>query len=194
MSSEFLPAHDSLRWRKYAGRDVIPLTVADMDFPAPAEVVAALQARCANGLFGYGEPWPSLIEAVIEHFQREYGWRIEAEWIVWLPGLVPGLHLACRAVGEAGDGVFTATPVYPPFLAAPVAEQRRLLTLPLVRSEAGWGWDFAAADAILRAARLMPLPSDFFADQSCPARCVDQHGRPGLALDAEGIERFGQRR
>lgn len=52
MSEEFVPPHDSLRWRKYAGRDVVPLWVADMDFPAPAKVVAALQARCANGLFG----------------------------------------------------------------------------------------------------------------------------------------------
>lgn len=157
MSNGFLPAHDALRWHKYAGRDVIPLTVADMDFPAPAEVVASLQRRISNGLFGYGEPWPSLIEAVIEHCEREYDWRIEAEWLVWLPGLVPGLHLACRSVGRAGDGVFAATPVYPPFLTAPVAEQRRLLTLPLARTEAGWGWDFAAADALLRAARLMLL-------------------------------------
>lgn len=157
MSEEFVPPHDSLRWRKYAGRDVIPLWLADMDIPAPAAVVEALRRRIDNGLFGYGEPWPSLIEAVIEHCQREYGWRIEAEWIVWLPGLVPGLHLSCRTVGETGDGVFAATPVYPPFLSAPVAERRRLLTLPLVRHEAGWGWDFAAADVILRDARLMLL-------------------------------------
>ncbi|MFN4148968.1 MAG: MalY/PatB family protein [Rhodocyclaceae bacterium] len=157
MDEEFVPPHDSLRWRKYAGRDVIPLWLADMDIPAPAAVVEALQQRIMSGLFGYGEPWPSLIEAVIEHCQREYGWHIEAEWIVWLPGLVPGLHLACRAVGGAGDGVCTATPVYPPFLSAPAAEQRRLLTLPLPRSESGWGWDFAAADTILRSARLLLL-------------------------------------
>ncbi|MFN3400007.1 MAG: MalY/PatB family protein, partial [Ferrovibrio sp.] len=123
----------------------------------PAAVVEALQRRIVSGLFGYGEPWPSLIEAVIEHCRREYGWHIEAEWIIWLPGLVSGLHLACRAVGETGDGVCTTTPVYPPFLSAPAAEQRRLLTLPLVRNEAGWGWDFAAADAMLRSARLMLL-------------------------------------
>ncbi|WP_131110023.1 MalY/PatB family protein [Sulfuricystis thermophila] len=157
MSLDFTPPPDSVRWRKYAGRDVIPLWVADMDFPAPPAVVGALQARIACGLYGYGEPWPSLVEAVIEHCQREYGWRIEAEWLVWLPGLVPGLHAACHAVGMAGDGVFTATPVYPPFLSAPLKARRRLMTLPLVRSEAGWGWDFAAADAIMRSSRLFLL-------------------------------------
>lgn len=153
----FAPAADSTRWARYAGRDVIPLWVADMDFPAPPAVIAALQARVGNGLFGYGHPLPSLTEAVLEHCAREYRWAIEPDWLVWLPGLVTGLHIACRAVGAAGDGVFTATPVYPPFLSAPVESARRLLTLPLVRDEASWNWDFAAAAAVMKAARLFLL-------------------------------------
>lgn len=157
MDSGFIPAPDSSRWTKYAGRDVIPLWVADMDFPAPPAVVEALQLRSASGLFGYGQPWPSLVEAVVEHCQREYGWAVEPDWIVWLPGLVSGLHVACRAVGASGDGVFTATPIYPPFLSAPVESGRRLLTLPLIRHDTGWGWDFAAADAVMKAARLFLL-------------------------------------
>lgn len=155
--TDFFPPQDSTRWGKYTGRDVIPLWVADMDFPAPPAVVDALQQRSASGLFGYGQPWPSLVEAVVEHCLREYGWTIEPDWIVWLPGLVSGLHVACRAVGTSGDGVFTATPVYPPFLSASVESDRRLLTLPLIRHEAGWGWDFAAADAVMKAARLFLL-------------------------------------
>jgi cystathionine beta-lyase len=152
---------DSVRWQKYGGRDVIPLWVADMDFPAPPEVIEALRRRVDLGLFGYGQPWPGLIEAIQEHCLREYRWAIEPDWLIWLPGLVSGLHVACRAVGAPGDGVFTATPVYPPFLSAPIESQRRLLTLPLVRddlgSQAAWGWDFAAADAIMKAARLFLL-------------------------------------
>lgn len=150
---------DSVRWRKYAGRDVIPLWVADMDYAAPPAVIEALHRRVEFGLFGYGQPWPSLIEAVQEHCLREYRWAIEPDWLVWLPGLVSGLHVACRAVGQPGDGVLTATPVYPPFLSAPVESQRRLLTLPLVKDDmgTGWGWDFAAADALMKAARLFLL-------------------------------------
>jgi cysteine-S-conjugate beta-lyase len=155
--TDFVPSHDSVRWQKYAGRDVIPLWVADMDLPAPPAVVDALQERSASGLFGYGQPWPSLVEAVVEHCRREYDWAIELDWIVWLPGLVSGLHVACRAVGTSGDGVFTATPIYPPFLSAPIESDRRLLTLPLIRHEAGWGWDFAATNAVMQAARLFLL-------------------------------------
>jgi len=151
------PPADALRWRRHAGRDAIPLWVADMDIPAPAAVVAALHERIACGLFGYGEATASLIDAVVGHCRVTYDWSIEPEWLLWLPGLVPALHVACRAVGAAGDGVLTATPVYPPFLAAPSASDRRLLTLPLVRGEEGWQWDFAGADAMLRRARLLLL-------------------------------------
>ncbi|MDP1605401.1 MAG: PatB family C-S lyase [Rhodocyclaceae bacterium] len=153
----FQPTADSTRWAKYAGRDVIPLWLADMDFPAAPAVVEALQQRVASGLFGYGQPGPSLVDAVVAHCAREYQWAIDPDWLVWLPGLVPGLHVACRAVGQPGDGVFTATPIYPPFLSAPVDAGRRLLAMPLVRDETGWGWDFAATDALLKAARLFLL-------------------------------------
>lgn len=156
-NGSFSPTADSVRWAKYAGRDVIPLWVADMDFPAPPPVIEALQQRVANGLFGYGQPWPSLVESVVEHCAREYEWRIDPDWIVWLPGLVTGLHVACRAVGKPGDGVFAATPVYPPFLSAPLESDRRLLTMPLVRDEMQWVWDFAAANVAMRAARLFLL-------------------------------------
>ena len=158
--TSFASAADSVRWGRYAGRDVIPLWVADMDFASPPAVIEALQSRSADGLFGYGAPWPSLVEAVVAHCRNEYCWAIEPDWIVWLPGLVTGLHVACRSVGQAGDGVFTATPVYPPFLSAPVESGRRLVTMPLVRDDmggGGWGWDFSATAAAMKAARLFLL-------------------------------------
>ena len=137
---------DSVKWNKYAGRDVIPLWIADMDFPAPPAVLAALQARLAQGCLGYAEAWPELVNTVSGYLQREYAWPIEDEWIVWLPGLVTGINLACRAVD--GD-VLTATPVYPPFLSAPGLSGRALVKVPLRLSEGRWGWDFAALEAAL---------------------------------------------
>jgi bifunctional pyridoxal-dependent enzyme with beta-cystathionase and maltose regulon repressor activities len=54
---------DSIKWNKYAGRDVLPLWVADMDFAAPPAVVEALHRRVEHGVFGYPAPMPSLVEA-----------------------------------------------------------------------------------------------------------------------------------
>ena len=39
----------SSRWEKYAGRDVIPLWVADTDFRAPPPVIDALRRRVEHG-------------------------------------------------------------------------------------------------------------------------------------------------
>lgn len=139
---------DSIKWGKYAGRDVLPLWVADMDFAAPPAVTAALQARLAHGVFGYGHPWPSLTEAVITHLKSEYDWAIEAKWIVWLPGLVTGLNVACRTV--AGE-VMTATPIYPPFLSAPRLSGRSLQRAELQQVDGRWQWDKNALQTALTA-------------------------------------------
>ena len=140
---------DAIKWNRYAGRDVIPLWVADMDFAAPPAVLEALQKRIGHGVFGYGEPWPSLIEAVQTHLVEEYSWQIEAGWLVWLPGLVAGLNIACRAVGRPNDAVFTFTPVYPPLFSAPQLSQRRVVTAPLALVDGRWQWDDAAVEAAL---------------------------------------------
>jgi cysteine-S-conjugate beta-lyase len=141
---------DSYKWNKYAGRDILPLWVADMDFAAPPAVIEALHRRVDHGVFGYGGPTASVTESVLQHLEREYGWRIEAEWLVWLPGLVTGLNVACRAV--AGP-VLTATPVYPPFLSAPGFSGRALTSVPLAQTGQHWGWDFAATETALEQRR-----------------------------------------
>lgn len=133
---------DSVKWNRWAGRDVLPLWVADMDFPVAPEIQEALRRRVDHGVFGYAEPWPSLVEALAEHLEAEYGWAIDPSWIVWLPGLVSGLHVACRS---AGGAAFTATPVYPPFLSA----ADRVVTAPLRRGARRWEWDLDAVRAAL---------------------------------------------
>ena len=146
---------DSIKWNKYTGRDVLPLWIADMDFAAPPAVVSALAQRVAQGYFGYAEPWPSLLDAVLGHLQREYQWSVDAASLVWLPGLVTGLNVACRAVEGS---VLTATPVYPPFLSAPRLSGRSLIKVPLAISEGEWRWDFAALEAAITPdARLLLL-------------------------------------
>lgn len=139
------------------GQDIIPFWVADMDFAAPPAVLDAMRRRIDHGIFGYAAPWPSLVEAVQEHLQRHYDWRIEAEWMVWVPGLVAAANVACRSVGQDGDGVFTSTPVYPPFLTTPGLSSRKLVTAPLRQGEARWEFDFTAVERVLDQAKLWLL-------------------------------------
>lgn len=132
----------SEKWDRYGGRDVLPMWVADMDFRSPPEVIAALRRRVEHGVFGYTNATPELVEAVVAALARDHGWRVEPEWLVWLPGLVTGLNVVCRAVGAPGDAVLTLTPVYPPFLSAPRHAGRGTVRVPLAESGNRWGIDF----------------------------------------------------
>src|SRR6185369_7908898 len=83
----------SEKWERYAGRDILPLWVADMDFRSPPAVIDALHGRVDHGVFGYTAPPADLVETVLAMLQREYGWPVSEEWLVWLPGLVCGLNV-----------------------------------------------------------------------------------------------------
>ena len=132
----------SLKWDKYGNRDIIPLWVADMDFRSPPAVLRALQQRVAYGVFGYTLAPKELNDVVVAMLKELYGWEIEPEWLVWLPGLVTGLNVVCRAVGQEGDDVMTAVPVYPPFLTAPGHFRRNLIKVPLKEKNNRWQFDF----------------------------------------------------
>ncbi len=145
------PYDDSMKWGKYAGRDVLPMWVADMDFAAPPVVLDALTARIEHGVLGYPHVTQSVVDAVLLHLERDLGWVVDPDWLVWLPGLVTGLNVACRAVGENGCGVLTSTPVYPPFMSAPKLSDRTLQTVSFARQGDEWVLDLdalvAASDA-----------------------------------------------
>lgn len=148
----------SLKWDHYRGKDVLPLWVADMDFSSPPAVMAALQERVAHGVFGYTLAPESLVDAVMAHLERQYGWSIEPEWLVWLPGLVTGLNAVCRAVGQAGDEALTCTPIYPPFMSAPELMGLKTVRVPLRQTGDGWSMDREAlAGAITPRTRLLLL-------------------------------------
>lgn len=140
---------DSVKWRKYAGRDVLPMWVADMDFAAPAAVIEALHRRVDHGVFGYGEAPATTAEAVVTALTRDHGWAIDPSWLVWLPGLVTGLNVACRAVGEPGDAALSATPIYPPFLSAPRSSGREVLQVAMRIDGSRWRWDPAEVEAAI---------------------------------------------
>ena len=112
---------DSSKWnlKSVFGRDdIIPMWVADMDFPIAKPITAALLKRAQHEVYGYAYARPSLIEAVVNRMQKRYGWKIEPEWIVFTPGVVPALNAAIRAFTHSGDEVIIQDPVYHPFWAA----------------------------------------------------------------------------
>lgn len=145
------PLNDAIKWGKYAGTDILPMWIADMDFAVATPIQEALQQRISHGVLGYPQVTREVVDAVLLHLSRDLGWQVDPDWLVWLPGLVTGLNVACRSIGEAEDGVLTAVPIYPPFMSAPHLSGRRLQTFQLTQAanSGKWLWDI---DAMLAAA------------------------------------------
>jgi cystathionine beta-lyase len=170
-------ATGSEKWNKYKGRDIIPLWVADMDFRSPPALIQALHERVEHGVFGYTYSEQGLIDVVQAALVRDYGWSIDPEWLVWLPGLVCGLNVLCRAIGEPGDDVLTMIPVYPPFMSAPVLTERTVTKVPLALKEGRWIPDFIALEkAITPRTKLLLL--------------CNPHNPVGRAWDREELLQF----
>jgi cysteine-S-conjugate beta-lyase len=105
---------DSIKWRRYP-EDVLPLWVADMDFPSPPQVAAAISERIAHPCFGYaGEDQP-LINTICEWVFKRHSWKIQPEWVVLMPGVVTGMNWTVQTFLHAADSLCFFTPVYPPF-------------------------------------------------------------------------------
>lgn len=132
----------SEKWAMYEERGILPFWLADMDFRSPTPVIEALRRRVEHGVFGYTRVSDELVAVVLSMLEAEYGWRAESDWLIWLPGLVTGLNVACRAFGDSGDEVLTAVPVYPPFLTAPRRAGRKLIPIPLMCEDGRWSFDF----------------------------------------------------
>lgn len=148
----------SARWEKYAGSDVIPLWVADTDFRAPPAVLEAMQARLAHGVLGYTTPPEELREAIAARMWRLHGWRIEPDWIVFLPGVVPGIHLAARHLVPADGHVLVPTPIYHHFAKAVQRAPRAYSDIPLELAGGRWVFDEETLAAkVRRETRLLYL-------------------------------------
>ncbi|HMO56180.1 MAG TPA: PatB family C-S lyase [Roseiflexaceae bacterium] len=172
----------SAKW-EFFDADVLPMWVADMDFPSPTVIVDAIRERAAHGFFGYDFAYAELREVLVAAMQQRYNWHVQPEEFVFIPSLVTGINAVCRAVAEPGAGVITQTPVYPPFLSAPPHHAMRTITvpLPLVSEERSISYDidFAAFEAgIDPSTRLFLL--------------CHPHNPTGVAYSRKQLERYAE--
>ena len=107
---------------------------------APA-ILEALSARLAHGVFGYSTPPHELRAAIAERMQRLYRWQVDPGWIVFLPGVVPGLHLAARQLVPSGGHVLIPRPVYHHFKRAVELAPREFSEFALILEAGRWVFD-----------------------------------------------------
>lgn len=140
--------------------DVTPLWVADMDFRAPAEVIAALKARAEHGIFGYRFEMPEEKEAVISWMRGRHRLPVSKEDILFSPGVVTSMFIALRALLPEGSLVAIQPPVYGPFYGVVERAGMRAYLNPLVLGEGGYRMDLnGLEDGLKKGVRALLLCS-----------------------------------
>ncbi|MBN7803839.1 MULTISPECIES: MalY/PatB family protein [Agrobacterium] len=146
----------SSKWSKY-GADILPMWVADMDFPSAPEIVDAIKSRLEHPCLGYGVARDELRACIVADLQAKYGWTITPEDIVFLPGVEPGFNMALKAMLAPDDGVLVQTPVYRPILNAPGHWDMKRIEAPLVATDSGYKLDFGDFSSKLKQSRAFLL-------------------------------------
>ena len=137
----------SLKWELYKGRDILPFWVADMDFEVAPPIQQALEERLKHQIYGYTLPPEGMADAVIAHLQKEHDWQVDPEWIVWLPGVVTGLAVCCRAFCPDGDEIVVNPPIYHHFYDSHDVERQNVVRVPLHKVDDRWTYDMPAMEA-----------------------------------------------
>ncbi|MCL2077579.1 MAG: pyridoxal phosphate-dependent aminotransferase [Oscillospiraceae bacterium] len=137
---------DSLKYdfaaeRKMSG-NLIPLWIADMDFPAPPEVLVDVEKAVRHGIFGYTEAKNDYYNAVTDWFFSRYGYSVSRHETVKTPGVVYAIAMAIRAFTQPSDGIIIQTPVYYPFFEVIRDNGRNLVMNPLNYNEGNYSIDF----------------------------------------------------
>lgn len=121
---------DALKER-YGRADLLPLWVADMDWETPQFITDALKARLEHSLFGYTiEPedyWSTVQEWIWNHHQ----WRVEREWLSYIPGVMKGVGMVINFFLKPDEKVIVMPPIYHPFYLTPQGNKREVVWSPL---------------------------------------------------------------
>jgi cysteine-S-conjugate beta-lyase len=130
------------KWRRYPD-EVLPLWVADMDFPVAECVKRAIRAQLDDENLGYPPAGglPDLREAVVDRLRDRHGLEVGVDHVHPLPGIIPGLVLGAMVGAGPDEEVVIQPPVYPPFVGAIRHGGRRVLENPMIETDDGYRLD-----------------------------------------------------
>ena len=129
--------------KQFGRKDVLPASIADMDFRTAPAVQAAIKEAAKNGMYGYTRVGEDVIEAYLAWQRRRNGWEAPSEWFRYTPGVVTAINLLLQTFTEEGDGVLIQEPVYYPFGNSIRTQRRRIISNPLRLRNGHYEIDFA---------------------------------------------------
>lgn len=163
---------------RYGRADLLPLWVADMEFETPEFITEALRRRLDHSLFGYTVTPEAYWQAVTDWIESHHGWKVEREWLSFIPGIVKGIGFAVNVFTQPGEKVIIQPPVYHPFRLTPLGNHREVVYNPLIENADGsYSMDFEGLERV--------------ADDKCKLLILSNpHNPAGILWDRETLARL----
>lgn len=167
-----------LRETVFGKADVIPMWVADMDFPTADFIREAIIERAKGDVYGYTFREDAYFESIVNWIQRHHQWETKKEWMSFTPGIVNAFNLAVMGLTKEGDEIIIQPPVYHPFFFAVNNHKRKLVENPLIDTEDGYVMDFDLLEQQAKTAKMLILSNP--------------HNPVGRAWKKEELMRLGE--
>ncbi|WP_432360190.1 MalY/PatB family protein [Sporosarcina sp. UB5] len=130
--------------------EILPMWIADMDFPAPQPIIAAMQERLDHGVFGYSYICTKCKDAVRTWLSTRHEWETENDWMLFHHGVVPAIATVVETFTNVGDNILITSPVYPPFFNVPGHQKRNIVECKLREENGNYSIDFDAFEKCLQ--------------------------------------------
>ncbi len=171
----------------FGNDDVIPMWVADMDFPVATPIVEALKRRAEHAFYGYTKASTDVIQSVVDRMWDKYAWKIKPEWVVFTPGVVPALNIAVRMLTHPGDEIILQEPVYYPFFPAVTFSGCQIVNNQLKLINGRYEMDYEDLEHQFHARiGMLPVPSRIKAIMLC-----NPHNPVGRLWSKEELTKLG---
>ena len=134
----------------FGDSEILPMWVADMDFPVADFILEAIAERIKHPVLGYTFRSKGFSSAVSSWMQTRHDWAVEGDAVCFSPGIVPAINMCVMEFSEPGDRIVVQPPVYFPFFTAVTNHGRELVYNQLVKHEGGYEMDFDHLEEVFR--------------------------------------------
>jgi len=169
---------DSLKER-YGRDDLIGLWIADMDFKTGDFITDAIIKRSRNSILGYTVPPKGYYDSIIQWMDNQYEWKIQKEWISYIPGVVKGIAFCIQCFTKPHDKIIIQSPVYHPFRLITSMNRRSVVNNPLLEKNGQYRMDLDGLRKVI--------------DKDCKLLILSNPHNPiGIAWDKETLEELAE--
>ncbi len=179
-----LRERSSEKWREYPA-DVLPLFVAETDFPLAPAISSALRHAVDIGDTGYVASRTPLAATYADFALRRFGWHVDPSQMRTTADVSMGIVEILRRVTQPGERVVVTPPVYPPFFDLVSEAGAEVARVPLIDNGTEWELDLDG----IRAAFEDGATAMLLCNPHNPTGTV--HDRDSLTALAEIADEYG---